>query len=304
MKRILVIGDAIADVYRESKCVKKCPDAPTVDAVEQGLWEIRPGGAANVALNVAALIPDAVVDLIGIVDHDVSMEMKRLGWGRVRLTHSINGKMLQKERIIVDGELRLRIDSKTRASGHDQFDLTVGLISYFREVTRPDLIILSEYGAESVDSDCLNILLKHRDRLMVDTKRPDLSPFEGSLLCKLNAGEYRRVLESEATPERLFQYLIVTDGEAGSKLIARRKLDANRSVTHTLNAQAYRAEVVDVCGCGDTFMAGLAASLLTNDDPFTAMQFANAAAATVVSKPRTAIADRELTLEILGRTEK
>ncbi len=75
------------------------------------------------------------------------------------------------------------------------------------------------------------------------------------------------------------------------------------SITHTLRVPVHPVAVVDVCGCGDTAMAGIAASLLNSSDPFTAVQFANAAAATVITQKRTAVADLSQTLKLLGRTE-
>lgn len=142
-----------------------------------------------------------------------------------------------------------------------------------------------------------------RDRLLVDTKIKDLSIFDGTLLAKLNHDEWIEAVLTEPAPERFFSMLVVTDGGAGAKLFLRSPIDDRRSVTHTLEVRGHRVNVVDVCGCGDTFLAGLCAMMLKNPDPFTAVQFANAAAATVVTKPRTAVADRDLALKLVGRTE-
>jgi sugar/nucleoside kinase (ribokinase family) len=113
-----------------------------------------------------------------------------------------------------------------------------------------------------------------------------------------------RVIEREAIPERFFDALIRTDGSAGAFLDMHEWLGPTSYAVNTVRAPAHEVPVVDVCGCGDTFMAGLAASLLKNDDYFTAMQFANAAAATVVTQARTSVADLGETLRLLGREEE
>lgn len=151
----------------------------------------------------------------------------------------------------------------------------------------------------------MEILLDMREKLLVDTKLTDLSVFGSNgrktKLVKLNYDEWRAVTANDAMPERFFEAMVMTRGRSGAYLTIRKDLTDIKSVTHTLRVKGHDVETVDVCGCGDTFLAGLAASLLTSDDVFSALQFANAASATVVTKARTSIADLGLTLKLLGR---
>lgn len=314
MKRVLVIGDVIKDVYTDCVFRKMCPDAPTVPAALVDRTSFRPGGAANVALNIAQLAPGVHVDLIGVVDVDLKRTIGAISEQMVAMDWAVLGSPLEKNRVSVDGELRLRLDDQGKLNPWYGSHIALNLRDYLGYVT-PDLIVLSEYAGGTVDDQSLDLLLEHRSRLLVDTKRTDLSVFavggQSTLLCKLNHEEWMNVVKTDSTPEGHFKYLVVTEGRAGSVLRRMERLLASqtgvtvaRHITHTLRVSAVMAETVDVCGCGDTYLAGMVASLLDNADPYTAMQFGAAAAATVVTKPRVAVADRALTLQILGRTHE
>lgn len=304
MKRVLVVGDVIADVYRDCSFKKMCPDAPKVRALVETSCDMRPGGAANVALNLAALAPDAQIHLIGELDGPLGRTIKYFSKNRVNMDFcEYTEDPITKERIILDGEMQLRVDNKLRTYSVTAEGIEWHLKQYLA-THDPDLIVLSDYGAGSVNAASLEVLLSARDRLLVDTKMTDLSVFgEGSRtkLVKLNRVEWEAVIASEAAPERFFDALVRTWGDHGAFIDMHEQTSPRSSVTHTMHVAAHKVPVADVCGCGDTFMAGLAASLLKNSDYFTALQFANAASATVVSKPRTSVADLDLTLELLGR---
>lgn len=305
MKKVLVVGDAILDVYRECSFKKECPDAPGVRAVVEHTIDVRAGGAANVAVNLAALAPNVQVDLVSILSSRLAQEIKRVSAGRVRLVSSLPvDECLTKERVLVDGSMAIRVDNFAHFDDYHSGHLHDYLEAHLR-CERPDLILLSDYGAGSVGRKSLDLLLEHRDRLLVDTKMHDLSTFgsRGSrtLLVKLNGEEWRQALSTHHSPEQFFEYMVVTKGENGAELITQRPgMNSNVTVRRTFSVSAHDVPALDVCGCGDTFLAGLAAALLSGKDAFDSMRFANAAAAAVVSTSRTAVADLGATLQMLG----
>jgi len=65
--RILVAGDVMLDRYWYGDTRRISPEAP-VPVVRVNGEDIRPGGAANVALNIAAL--GGQVTLVGLVGED------------------------------------------------------------------------------------------------------------------------------------------------------------------------------------------------------------------------------------------
>jgi D-beta-D-heptose 7-phosphate kinase/D-beta-D-heptose 1-phosphate adenosyltransferase len=307
VKKVVVIGDVIADVYRECTFKKMCPDADDVKAIVEHSRDVRPGGAANVAVNLAALAPDAFIYLIGEMDVQLARLIKQSSKSRVSMEYcAFTDDVMTKERIILDGEFVLRVDNKLRTNSFAAESIWHGLKECLA-VVDPDLILMSDYDGGAINQDTLDVLLGYRDRLLVDTKMTDLSQFgsdgQRTRLIKLNREEWNNVVSREAVPERFFDAMVTTLGGDGSELILHRGT-ATRSQTHTIKIMSHLVGTIDVCGCGDTFLAGLAASLLHVDDDFTAVQFANAAAATVVTQTRTAIANRERTLELLGREKE
>lgn len=303
MKEILVIGDVIADVYNECIFKKMCPDAPSAMALVIDKVRTSPGGAANVAVNLAALAPDCKVTLIGDLSYELSRTIKRLSKNLVNMDFcSISDDPLRKERVLFDGSLVVRVDNRLSVPEWTSSQIEYGLIEYLGNHD-PDLIVVSDYAGQSINSTSWKILLDYRERLLVDTKITDLSFFaehgRRTKLIKLNTDEWRNVIQTEAVPEQFFDVMIVTRGGAGSKLIMQEKLSERSTVTNSYDVLGFDVPAVDVCGCGDTFIAGLAASLSQQSDYYTAMQFANAAAATVVTKPGTAVASLEETIELL-----
>lgn len=303
MKKVLVIGDIIADAYQQCKFRKHDPSVGRPAIVQQSL-EVRPGGAANVAANLCALSPDVRITLIGEIDSQLGRILKRTTANRIDLSYAqITDEMrLTKTRVYQDGQMVVRIDRADCVTSYTA-ELVDRLLRNYLAENDPDLILLSDYGHGTINEQALGSLLNGRDfreRLMVDTKRVDLQIFEGSLLCKLNQLEWNEVTKKEAAPERFFKYLVVTLGPNGALLQVRRALSPKHTQTDRAHFAPHEVKIVDVCGCGDTFLAGLASSMLKNGDPFTAVQFANAAAATVVSQWGTSVASREEALRLCG----
>lgn len=303
MKRVLVIGDAILDVYRECSLKKECPDAPGIQAAIEESIDSRPGGAANVAVNLAALAPDVEVDLIGAVSSRLYSAIGSVTV-RVGLKHSVTSdESLTKERILVDGHLVVRVDNFTNITPIDSRRVKLELQRYLLR-SIPDLILLSDYAGGTVDAGLIAMLLPYRDRLLVDTKLTDLSVFSRSLLVKLNEAELHAVArKGDHSPEEFFDFMVVTLGARGAEVVTNRPGNSPHiSVRRNFMVPGHEADVVDVCGCGDTFLAGIAAAFLRGFDIYESLRFANAAAATVVSLPRTAVGDLEATLKLIGRT--
>ena len=303
MKRVLVIGDVIADVYSEAYFKKACPDAPHASAYVVTGEKLYAGGAANVAMNLAVLAPDCIVDLIGVMDDEMTRLIYKGSSGRVQIYVDPFGssRCLRKNRIIdQNGRTVIRLDQFECVPERVLMLLRNDIERYFREHD-PDLILISDYNGGMLRM-FRELLLPHIGKCLIDTKETDLSKLDGALMIKLNKAELDAVLQTEAVPEQYCRGLVTTLGDRGAVLHVR--MPHSRygvTVTHTFAVNGHRVSAVDVCGCGDTFLAGLAASLLLNDDMFSAMQFANAAASTVVVQSRVAVADLGRTLELVGR---
>ena len=308
MSRVLVLGDIIGDLYRTFRYRKQCPDSPSTPVGVSVESTLLPGGAANVALNVAALAPnDCQVDLMGVLDWELFDVIAR---SQVWTGHSLlvdPASSIRKERIAIIGPDEslhppiARLDNRTLIDVADARMIVRHLEGYLRNEGRPDLIVVSDYACGVLTDHLIDVLRPHMDRVLVDTKRRDLSVFSGAMFAKLNLDEHSAVLITDPMPERHFRYYVVTRGSKGATLSIRRDLDGSSSSCITGEFRPIETDAIDVCGCGDTFLAGLAAGMIRYDDPFEATIFANCAASTVVSRPRTAVADLHETLLKTGR---
>jgi D-beta-D-heptose 7-phosphate kinase/D-beta-D-heptose 1-phosphate adenosyltransferase len=126
-----------------------------------------------------------------------------------------------------------------------------------------DAIVISDYDKGFLTYEHIESLIESSVPVFIDTKKTDLERFQGAWV-KVNELEYSR-LRSECSG------LIVTLGERGAKV-----------PHHDLECPTKAVEVMDVCGCGDTFMAALVAQYLFTKDIEKAIIFANIAAGITV----------------------
>src|SRR6266404_1089633 len=142
--RLLVVGDVMLDRYWFGEVERISPEAP-VPVVKIARNEERPGGAANVARNAAAL--GAQVTLISVVgDDEPGRTLERLLAGdRVRTSLHRDAALptTVKLRVIARQQQLLRIDFETPPS-HEV--LATKLADYERTLPEFDAVVLSDYG--------------------------------------------------------------------------------------------------------------------------------------------------------------
>ena len=311
MKRILVIGDAISDLYLDYSYKKQCPDDPAVPAYVLQNIQVVAGGAANVAVNLSALLPEGYrVDLISVIDTKTAATLDDSA-----VEHCVfvpRRRALIKERVKVDWGPLVRLDNRSTFEKDDVDKVHTRVKNYLAEVD-PELVLISDYAGGVLTDDLISILRPFAHKCLVDTKRVDMADFNGFLLAKVNSLEYSQILSRDPFPERYFKFFVVTRGEMGARILSYRNYDSSAhlspchlasSISSTTSIPGQSVEAVDACGCGDTFLAGLAAGWVRfKGDPFESVAFANSAAATVVTQPKVAIADIKKTLEMIGRSE-
>jgi rfaE bifunctional protein kinase chain/domain len=302
--RILVVGDVMLDRYWYGEVSRISPEAP-VPVVKFRRTEERPGGAANVARNAAAL--GARVTLLSVVGDDEP--------GR-RLAELLRGEKitarLHRDRTIdttvklrVIGPPRhqlLRIDFETEPS-HEI--LRSKLADYTKLVAGCDAIILSDYGKGGLThiARMISLAKRHGKPVLIDPKGSDFARYQGATLVTPNLNEFRSVAgawknERELT-ERAQQLrrklkveaLLVTRGADGMTLYERAR---------RLQVSAEAREVSDVSGAGDTVIAAMAVMLASGCPIDEAVRVANRAAGIVVGKFGTAVARAE---ELFGKDE-
>jgi rfaE bifunctional protein kinase chain/domain len=300
--RVLVVGDVMLDRYWFGDVNRISPEAP-VPVVRVERTEDRPGGAANVARNAAALRARAA--LLAVVGQDeaaTTLNTLLTAEGVQAHLHGDPGLSTTiKLRVIGRQQQLLRIDFEN-APTHEI--LRAKLDEFRTLLPQHDVVVLSDYGKGGLEhiQEMIQLARAAGKPVLVDPKGEDYARYHGANLLTPNRSELRQVVgkwrdEADLTEraqklrnELGLDALLVTRSEEGMTLF-----QAN-GVTHE---GALAREVYDVSGAGDTVIATLAVMLASGADIVTAMRLSNHAAGIVVGKLGTAT----VTLEEM-QTEK
>ncbi len=294
--RVLVVGDVMLDRYWFGEVSRISPEAP-VPIVHVKKTEERPGGAANVARNIASLGGHAT--LLSVVGDDEPGRIlaKLLEQDRVA-THFHKDASLPttvKLRVIGRQQQLMRIDFETPPSREVLEDK---LDDFESMVDAHDVVILSDYGKGSLThvTKMIDVAKRHGKRILIDPKGDDYSKYRGATLLTPNRGEFRDVMgkwrddaDLAQRAEKLrddlsLEALLVTRSEEGMSLF---------TATEVLHEPTQAREVFDVSGAGDTVIATLALMLAAGASMSTAVRIANRAAGVVIGKLGTATVSAE-----------
>jgi len=290
--RILVVGDAMLDRYYEGATLRISPEAPVPVVRVDGTFE-RAGGAANVALNLAALgVPVTLLSWVGD-DHDgevLRLLLERSGVD-CHFLKSGSARTIVKLRVLSHRQQVLRLDFEDDFAAEDPSRLAAQFDSLLAEHA---LVVISDY-AKGVLSGVAGLIAAAHLRgipVLVDPKGADFSRYAGATVITPNAAEFAVVAgpvadetafvtAGEAMRQALrLDHLLVTRGEKGMALFS--------GAAQPLNVPAHALDVFDVTGAGDTAIAALAAGLSIGLEMPDAVRLANRAAGIVVGRKGTA----------------
>ena len=290
--RVLVLGDIMLDRYWTGPASRISPEAPVpVVRVEQ--ITDRPGGAGNVALNVAAL--GSKVRLAGYTGDDEmagSLQDMLTGAGVDCVFTRLPGSATTtKLRVISRYQQLLRLDFEQPSTA--ACPSLAGDLSALLEGC--DVLVLSDYakGALSDPGPLIEIARERAIPVLVDPKGSDFGRYRGATLLTPNLQELETVVGPCTSEVELvarggqlmtdldLDALLVTRGEHGMTLL--------RPGQEELHLPARAREVFDVTGAGDTVIAVLAAVLAAGASLAGAAALANIAAGIVVGKLGTAV---------------
>lgn len=290
--RVLVVGDVMLDRYWFGEVARISPEAP-VPVVKIDRIEERPGGAANVARNAAAL--GARVSLLSVVGQDeAGTRLRKLLRGEriAAQLHSEKGlNTTIKLRVIGRRQQLVRVDFET-APSHEV--LASKLRDFSRLLRGMDAVILSDYGKGGLTHIVKMIRMARAagTPVLVDPKGDDYSRYRGASLITPNRAEFREVAGSWKTESELTRKandlarslgiggVLITRAEEGMTLYAR---------DGRVHVPAQAREVYDVSGAGDTVIATVGVMLASGAGLERAVRLANRAAGIVVGKFGTAV---------------
>ncbi len=286
--RVLVVGDIILDRYWSGPTQRVSPEAP-VPVVRINRIEERPGGAGNVALNVASL--GAGVSLLGLTGDDeaadtLDQKLKQAGV-ECHFSRYAAFPTITKLRILSQHQQLIRLDFEATSI---EFDGSRLIEQYKQQLEDADVVILSDYAKGCLkDVEKLIRLAKGAGKkVIVDPKGNDFNRYRGATLITPNLGEFVAVVGDCQDEDEIIDKgetlcrdleldaLLVTRGEQGMTLLQQKEAPVH------LPARA--AEVFDVTGAGDTVIATLATTLAAGGSLIHATALANTAAGLVVAK--------------------
>jgi len=286
--RVLVVGDLMLDRYWQGSTGRISPEAP-VPVVRVLSEEDRPGGAGNVALNIAAL--GAHTRVMGVTGRDPAAEVlgQRLEAAGVEFDFErLEGiATITKLRVLSRHQQLIRLDFEDELGAFDPQPLRA---RFEQALHRCDVVALSDYGKGGLNDVQAYITAARAagKPVLVDPKGTDFSRYRGATLITPNLAELEAVVGACASEDALvakaarlmddldLEALLVTRSEQGMTL-----LQAGEPVLH-LPTRA--REVFDVTGAGDTVIAVLAAALAAGQPLSAATALANLAAGIVVGK--------------------
>jgi D-beta-D-heptose 7-phosphate kinase / D-beta-D-heptose 1-phosphate adenosyltransferase len=293
--RVLVVGDVMLDRYWTGPVQRISPEAP-VPVVRVRADQVRAGGAANVALNLASL--GAQVSLLGVVGRDDAARELRVAVEVAGIAadwiESERLPTITKLRVLSRNQQLLRMDFEESLDAIGAFDRAALQQRFAQRLAGCDVVICSDYGKGTlVDVAALIGTARAAGKtVLVDPKGADYARYAGATLLTPNVAELEAVAgaagdeadllnRGEALRAQLgLDALLLTRSEKGLSLL--------RGSQPPLHLPAAAREVFDVTGAGDTVIATLAAALAAGLELPEACRLANLAAGIVVGKLGTA----------------
>ena len=292
--RVLVVGDLMLDTYVWGEVSRISPEAP-VPVLRSVRRSHVPGGAANVAMNLAGL--GVQVSLAGFSGNDDEGSTLRdlLALSGIS-TDSVcrwQRPTISKTRIMAGRQqlMRLDVETPTNPSLAEIDDLLERIQS---QIDGVGSVILSDYAKGALpERVCQYAIAQAQSRnipVLVDPKGNDFSKYRGATticpnLHELSACTNLPIQETGAlmsagrdlVESLALEYLTVTMSERGIRVL-------HKNPERDLQASAQAREVYDVSGAGDTVIATLAACAAAKLDLESTIQLANLAAGIVVGR--------------------
>lgn len=294
--RLLIVGDVMLDRYWFGDVSRISPEAP-VPVVKIERTEDRPGGAANVARNAAAL--GAQVGLLSVVgDDEPGTTLTRLiSEGNIDAGLHVDPAISTtvKLRVIGRQQQLLRIDFET-APSHEV--LRAKLAEFESRLPECDVVILSDYGKGGLAhiGEMIRLARAAGKKVLVDPKGDDYSKYAGATIITPNRAELREVVGRWKDDDELQRKAEALRNELGLEALLVTRSEEGMSLFHAagmVHEKAVAREVFDVSGAGDTVIATLAVMLAHGAPWAEAIHVANVAAGVVVGKLGTAVVTRD-----------
>ena len=295
--RVLVIGDVMLDSYMWGRVERISPEAP-VPIVAVDKKEMRPGGAANVALNILSL--GATPLLCSVIGNDEAGNQFRKLMSGLKMDGSFlvtdNKRSTSvKTRVIGNNHQMLRVDEEQENSISDRISrmLLSKIVSAIKG-KKADVVIFEDYDKGVITAELIEETVTAANRasipVVVDPKRKNFLNYRNVTMMKPNLKELREGMKIDIDKENVgaikraaaklkhsqkIETLMVTLSEKGI-------LISSASVNEIVPARVHN--VADVSGAGDTVISVAAVCTALKVPLLTTARLANLAGGQVIEK--------------------
>lgn len=293
---VFVVGDVMLDKYILGVVNRISPEAP-VPILDVNKKSERPGGAANVALNLYGLqLHPILFSVIGEDESAVSLlnYFEKVGLSSEGILKSSSRRTSQKIRVMSNGQHLLRIDEEDfHPLSSDEEKLFLAHILSLWSKYKPAGIVLQDYNKGVLTPFMIKSLMSMAKKMaipiVVDPKDFHFWDYQGATIFKPNKKEIQKkipflfdnnISDLKRVSDYIFDKLdceisVITLGEDGLWI-------ANRSSCFWI--KGIKQEISDVCGAGDAVISSLVWSLIKHVELETMGNIANAAGAQVCSR--------------------
>ena len=292
-QKILVIGDIMLDHYIYGKCDRISPEAP-VPVVEIIKETSTLGGAGNVLKNLSAF--GVMTDICAVIGDDN---------GGDQILEKLIGMNISVEMVVKDESRCTTIKSRVLAANHQLIrldkekshairpEIQKALIKMLNKVISDyDAVVVSDYNkgllSQSFLTEIFKICRAAGVLTILDPKTADFSRYNGVNIIKPNRKEAALAtgiaIDSNENLEKACRQIKLSTG-CEAVVITLSEDGIALFMGDELQIISTRAmDVSDVTGAGDTVLAAIGFGISNNMSLFQACEFANKAAAVVVSK--------------------
>lgn len=293
-RKILVLGDIMLDQYTHGNVSRISPEAP-IPILHLTNVKMVPGGAANVAFNIASL--GGKVFLSGVVGND---ERKKSLLALLRnakinisgITVDSNRQTSLKHRFVTNDHQLLRLDDESITPLKPQIEKNI-IKTASQIIPAVDIVIISDYAkglfSKKLAREIIKKAKKHKKIVVADIKPKNSHLFKGIDVLVPNLKEAEDMSGSKKISNILSQLkkrfnsdIVLKRGHEGMTILQK---DSDKPK----HFPAKRIKVYDVSGAGDTVISVLALGLASGLDIHSAGLLSNYAGGIVVQKPGTSI---------------
>ena len=310
--KVLIVGDAMLDVYTEGVVNRTSPEAPVpvVDVVNR---HSKAGGAANVVCNIKSL--GATPVFCTIVGNDKAGKelidiLAKQGIDTAHIIQSDSRPTTTKERVICDGKHLIRIDEETKDDlNESEYNTISSHIVNILNSNRIKAIILQDYDKGVLTPKLIKhitVIAQHLDiPIMVDPKKKHFNDYENIFLFKPNAKELCESTDAQfndiGSIIKASQNLCQTKGHSFVMTTLSERGAIITDCTDSHHLDAIPRNVVDVSGAGDTVISTAALCLAIGETALNTAFIANIAGGIVCEEKGVVPIDRE---KLLNETKR